>query len=84
MREEGGRGSGGDLALSEWNAIPQDTETFPKPDLLLQFTTSAGPEKASCCPLHLRLCVDTLIPNLLLPPRRGKHSELRGDPQEKH
>lgn len=55
MHGQEGRGSGGDLVLSEWNMIPRDTETFLKPDLLQQFTTLARPEKTSCCPLHL-LC----------------------------
>ena len=55
MHKQEGRGSGGDLVLSEWNVIPRDTETFPKPNLQQQFTTLAGPEKTSCCPLR-RLC----------------------------
>lgn len=53
MPEQDGRGSGGDLVLSERNVIPRDTETFPKTDRLQQFTTLAGPEKVSCCPFHL-------------------------------
>lgn len=55
MHKQEGRGSGGDLVLSEWNVILRDMEMFPKPNLLQQFTALAGPEKTSCCPLHL-LC----------------------------